>query len=112
MEAASPLHIYRDPHFAPAGDTVVAAAPLDVVVDAYGGGGLVGEAGLSAAFGGAIVFKNHLTGACFLGIWGKRNAARFKAALEAQGDVEVIDGPPPARLQHFSKTGRRPKHTR
>jgi hypothetical protein len=50
----SPVYVFREPRFAPAGDTVVCAAPLDLVVSVYGGGGLKGEGGLSAAFGGAI----------------------------------------------------------
>jgi hypothetical protein len=32
MEQPYPVYVYRDPNFAPAGDTVVAAAPLEIVV--------------------------------------------------------------------------------
>lgn len=33
------IYVFRDPHFAPAGDTFVSAAPLEAVVRVYGGGG-------------------------------------------------------------------------
>ncbi len=33
------VYVFRDAHFAPAGDTVVAAASRDAVIRAFGGGG-------------------------------------------------------------------------
>jgi hypothetical protein len=110
MEAPCPIYVYRDPHFAPAADTVVAAARLGVVVAVYGGG-VFGEGGLAAAFGGAIVFKDNASDCRFLGVWGKRNAARFRAALSAHCPIQVIDEAPPAPLQLFNKTGVRPKRS-
>jgi hypothetical protein len=50
-----PLYVFRGGPFSPAGNTVVTAAPLDVVVSLYGGGGMKGEAGLEAAFGGGLL---------------------------------------------------------
>jgi len=91
------------------GDTFAAAAPLREVVSVYGGGGLVGEGGLSKAFGRAIVFKQEDTGQYFLGVWGRRNTARFRAALRSVGDIVVIGDSPPARLIHFNKRRERPK---
>ncbi|WP_431322005.1 hypothetical protein [Rhizobium sp. YTU87027] len=91
------------------GDTFAAAAPLREVVSVYGGRGLVGEGGLSKAFGRAIVFKQEDTGQYFLGAWGRRNTARFRAALRSVGDIVVIGDSPPARLIHFNKRRERPK---
>src|ERR1700746_202886 len=94
-----PVYIFRGGHFSPRGDTMVSAAPLDVVVFVYGGGGLKGELGLAAAFGGAAFFRNDETGCCFLGVWGARKASRFRNALRRSGaQLEIIPMHPPARL--------------
>jgi len=105
----SPLYVFRSTGFARAGESVVSAAPLDRVVSLYGGGGMHGEAGLAAAFGGAAFFRDGPAGEIYLGVWGARNASRFRAALRASGgDWEIIHGPPPARLVWRSATGVRP----
>jgi hypothetical protein len=97
-----PVYVYRDAHFAAAGDTVVTAAPLDLVVSVYGGGGIRGEAGLTAAFNGSILFKNDDTGQYYLGIWGARSASRFRGALRRSGaELEIRREPPPARMAGF-----------
>ncbi len=102
MSGNIPVYLFRDSHFAPAGDTVVCAAPLDVVVSVYGGGGLKGEGGLAAAFSGAAFFRNDETGLCFLGVWGSRNASRFRSALRRSGSrLEIVRERPPARLAWF-----------
>jgi hypothetical protein len=54
-----PLYIFRDRHFAPAGDTIVYAASAELVISAFGGGGSKGEDSLSAAFGRAAVEAYH-----------------------------------------------------
>jgi hypothetical protein len=46
MSQRFPVYIFRDSHFASAGDTVVTLAPIDLVVSVFGGGGLKGEGGL------------------------------------------------------------------
>lgn len=109
METPCPVYLYRDPNFSALGDTFAAAAPLNEVISVYGGGGLVGEGGLSAAFRGAVVFKQEDTGQYFLGVWGRRNTARFRAALRSVGEIAIIAEPPPARLIHFNKQCERPK---
>jgi hypothetical protein len=108
----SPVYVFREPRFAPAGDTVVCAAPLDLVVSVYGGGGLKGEGGLSAAFGGTIFFQAEKTGAPYLGVWGARNASRFRSALRRRSVLDIIRDRPPARLTSFQTTGVRPLKTR
>jgi len=93
------IYHFRDRHFSPAGDTVVSAAPLTVVVNVYGGGGLKGEGALVEAFGGSAIFRNDETGDLYLGVWGARNASRFRQTLkEAVKGIDVVKGQPPGRL--------------
>lgn len=94
-----PIYVFRDPHFAPAANTVVSAAPLEAIVRVYGGGGFNETNGLSVAFGGAAVFRDDATGECHLGVWGNRKAAKFRNELRLSGlDVQTIDTAPPGRL--------------
>ncbi|MBB3399491.1 MULTISPECIES: hypothetical protein [unclassified Rhizobium] len=109
METPCPVHLYRDPNFSALDETFAAAAQLKEVISVYGGGGPVGEGGFSAAFRGAVVFKQEDTGQYFLGVWGRRNTARFRAALRSVGEIAIIAEPPPARLIHFNKQCERPK---
>lgn len=44
MTDPAPVYVFRDRSFAPAGDTVVCAAPRDLVVSVYGGGALMERA--------------------------------------------------------------------
>lgn len=84
---------------------------MEAVISVYGAGGLNGEGGLSDAFGGAATYKNDETGMYFFGIWGARNAARFKADLETKLNIEVVQKAPPARLSRWGKSKARPKPT-
>jgi len=96
------VYVYRDPQFARAGNTVVAAAPMGAVVKAFGGGGVKNTAGLHAVFHGAIVYQEHPGSDCYLGVWGARKVAKFKAALRKhEQDVEVVQSAPPARLAWY-----------
>jgi hypothetical protein len=83
------------------------AASLDLVVSIYGGGGVKGEGGLSAAFGGAAFFRDEETGVSFLGVWGARNASRFRSALRRRAALSIIRDAPPARLVWFGTKGSR-----
>ncbi|WP_220323806.1 hypothetical protein [Rhizobium wenxiniae] len=106
-----PVFVFRSGGFSRSPDTVVAVAPMEAVILVYGSGGLAGEGGLSDAFGGAAVYKNDETGTCFFGVWGARNAAKFKSDLESKLNIEVIKETPPARLNNWGKTKARPKPT-
>ena len=106
-----PVYVFRSNGFSRSGNTVVAVAPLALVAAVYGGGGVVGEGGLSAAFGGAAVFKNDATGACFVGVWGARNASRFRADLRTKTQIEVFNEMPDARLSLWGASKARPKRT-
>src|ERR1700719_1817635 len=99
MSERFPVFVYRDGHFARSGDSVVSAAPLELVVAVFGGGGLKDLAGLEAAFGGAAFFRNEETGFQYLGVWGARKASRFRRSLrEAGARLDIVCEPPPARL--------------
>lgn len=104
MMTSCPVYLFKSPAFAPAGDTVVSLAPMDQVVSVYGGGGVWGEGGLSSAFGGAAVFKNDASGERFAGVWGARNAARFRRELQTHIPINIRKEAPGARLVFFITT--------
>lgn len=109
MVQRSSAFVFRNAGFAPAADTIVSAAPLDLVVMVYGGGGLKGEGSLAEAFGGAAFFRNDETGEGYLGVWGARNASRFRRTLQEAGvDLEIIREPPRARLVWWQSRDARP----
>jgi len=99
------VYVFRDPHFSPAGDTVVTAAPAEAAVAVYGGGGLKQTAGLSAAFGGCAIYGPSLLGRGkrYLAVWGERKASKFRQSLRNAGlEVKVIKSPPPGRLLYWA----------
>lgn len=102
MISSCPIYLFRSPAFAPSGDTIVAVASLATVIGVYGGGGVWGEGGLSSSFGGVAVFKNDASGDHFAGIWGARNAARFRRDLQARMPIAVLKQAPDARLVYWS----------
>ena len=104
-----PVHVFRSQRFAPSGDTWTAAACLERVGAVYGAGGMFGEGGLSAAFGGAVVFRDEDTGQFYLGVWGARNVSRFRVALGKAGPMSILSEPPPARLMFYETRRGRPK---
>lgn len=104
-----PVYVFRSEGFAPAGDTVVSVAPLDFVSSVYGRNGLAGEEGLAAVFGGGAVFKNHASGERFVGVWGARNASRFRSTLRVYFQITIHKHPPDARLSVWSTKRERPK---
>jgi len=109
MTSPCPVYLFRSAGFAPSGNTVVSVAPLDCVVTVYGDGGVVGEGGLSSAFGGAAVFKNEASGEYFVGVWGTRNASRFRGELRAHMQIDVHKEAPDARLTFWGAEKERPK---
>jgi len=110
MDRHPSIYLFRTRRFAPAGDTVVSVASLTVVVNVYGGGGLKGEGALVEAFGGAATFKNDETGDLYFGVWGARNASRFRRTLrEAVGDIMVAKRQPPGRFVWWHTKRRLPK---
>jgi len=105
-----PVYVFRTKDIAK-NETVATAAPLDVVVSVFGGGGLKGAAGLEAVFGGSVYFQNEETGAAYLGVWGSRKGGHFRSRLRQAGVLfTIVKEPPPARFKWFStaKRGERP----
>jgi len=111
MAERVPVYLFRSGNFARNGDTVVTAAPLDAVMSVYGGGGLFGEGGVAAIFGGAAFYRDDPrdeTSRGYVGVWGARQASRFRAVLRGAGiSIEIVRSPPPARLMFWgTKSGR------
>ncbi len=109
MTSPCPVYLFRSGGFAPSGDTVICVAPLECVVAVYGDGGVVGEGGLSSVFGGAAVFKNNASGECFVGVWGGRNASRFRSELRAHMQIAILKEAPDARLAFWGAEKERPQ---
>ncbi|NLS17159.1 hypothetical protein HGP16_11385 [Rhizobium sp. P40RR-XXII] len=72
----------------------------------------MGEAGLSSIFGGAVVFKNDATGELFLGVWGARNASRFRRLIRTNMQTINFKDPPSARLVFWQAEEVRPRSVR
>jgi hypothetical protein len=99
MGAEGKIYLFRDRHFAAAGDTVVSAAPEELVVQAIGGGGLHSTQVLSQIFGGAAIYRDERSGRQYLGAWGARKASRFRTMLQRRiGLLEIVRAAPPGRL--------------
>lgn len=93
MSAAPDLvrvYLWRDQRFARNEDTVVCVAPRDAVISVFGGGGMWNLDGLHRAFGGGIVFYASGQNILFQGVWGKRNASRFRTAFRQRGFKVMI----------------------
>ena len=93
------VYVFRDQSFSRGGDTIVCAAPRDVVVSVFGSGGLFDTDGLSTAFGGSAVFRDEAAGEAFLAVWGARKASRFRNRLREVGfGLKILHERPPGRL--------------
>jgi hypothetical protein len=96
------VYVFRDSRFSPGGEAVASATSSEIVTLVFGGGGHHGEDGLATQFGRAAFFRNDETGRTFLGVWGSRNASRFRGTLRRRGlSVEIVREPPPGRLTWF-----------
>lgn len=92
------IYVFRDPLTTRTNNTVVAVAAYTDVVACFG------PDGLNAGFGGHVVFRNDATGDKYLGVWGARNASRFRTAMRGHyASVVVHEGRPPARLSVVHK---------
>jgi hypothetical protein len=105
MAGSITIYLFRTTMFARNGDTVVSVVPLDAVVSVYGGGGLFGEGGVSAAFGGAAFYRDDprdKNSAAYVGVWGARKASRFRATFRRAGfEITIMRSAPPARLMFW-----------
>jgi hypothetical protein len=92
------IYVFRDPLTTRTSNTVVAVAPYADVIACFGLDGLDGT------FGGHAIFKNDESGDKYLGVWGARNASRFRTAMRRyHPSVVVIQDRPAARLSVLRK---------
>ena len=103
------FYLFRCSRIIAGGNTVVAVAPLEQVVSVYEGGGARGLGGLSTAFGGAIEFRNEDTGQRYIGVWGQRNASRFRRKLRGTFRLSIVRQQPSARLVSRLTLRKRPQ---
>jgi hypothetical protein len=81
------VYVFRDWQ-----DAVACAAPGPAVLEAFGGFPL-----FQTYFGGYMTFGKLFSSDEFLGVWGHRNANRFRRILrERWGELEIIHARPPA----------------
>jgi hypothetical protein len=108
MQTPLDVYVFRDDHFAPAGSTVVCAADKNRV-DA-----LLGHAQVDATFSGAAIYTNDATKQDFIGVWGARNAPKFRRLLREHGaEIVVHQSPPPnARLRYWNTHTTRKRRSR
>lgn len=80
----------------------VCAAPKDAVMATFGS-----TAQFEAFFGGGATFGPP-SNPDYLGVWGRRNASRFRRLIrEALGPIEIVDAEPPVRLTLLRRNGQR-----
>jgi hypothetical protein len=111
VSQSTPIYVFRSLHFAKS-ETTVTAAPIELVVSVFGGGGLKGEQGLETSFGGSAYYRNEATDEAFLAVWGTRNGSRFRRQLAESGaTLQTLSSEPPARLvfHNSGQKGQRPK---
>lgn len=88
---------------------MVSVAPVDCVIAVYGNGVLLVKVVCLPPLVGAIVFKNDFSGECFVGVWGARNASRFRNDLRAHMQIVVHKKAPDAQFTFEITVNERPK---
>jgi len=73
------VYEFRDPHFAPDGDTLVC------VVERKRLKKYVSKREVSEAFSGCAVYRLRWPWNTYIGVWGKRNTSRFRRFLRERG---------------------------
>lgn len=93
------LHMFRGGQIGMPLNMQFCAAPIEAVAATFGGGGIYGEQGLLAAFGGAALFRDCSGTDRLLGVWGARKCSRFRRLLREAGyAIAITDLPPEMRL--------------
>ena len=82
------VHEFRDPHFSPAGDTVVC------VVERRAMERYISKSEISDAFSGCAIYRLRWPWNQYVGIWGKRNAGRFRRFLQERGAAVTVHREP------------------
>ena len=97
-EGPPKIYLFRN-----AQGAVCSAAAGEHVIQAFGS-----VAVLNRYFGGHMTFGQVFGTNEFLGVWGNRNASRFRRILRAKlGEVEIVHPSPPSRLAGSSVSGHR-----
>ena len=98
------VYVFRDPNFAPEGNTLVCIAPRRAMEP------FMSKSEVSRAFGGCAVYRRSLW-TTFVGVWGDRNASRFRRFLRERGAELAIhkEAPTNARLVSWTTKDQRPK---
>jgi hypothetical protein len=96
------VYVFRDPHFAPDGNTVVCIVPKRSMQR------FVSKKEVSQAFGGCAVYHRWLK--AYVGVWGDRNGSRLRRFLRERGaELKVHkEAPPSIRLLYWTTKDRRP----
>ncbi len=92
---SDPLHVYvfRDNHFAAAGNTLVRAAARAELEQR------LGSERMKTLFGGIALYASDTTGRDYLGVWGARNASWLRRLLRQHGAQVVIHAQPPPNMR-------------
>jgi hypothetical protein len=107
------IYLWRTGFAGRGSDTVVSVAPAEAVISVYGGGGIYDSDGLRTAFDGSVVYCDPDTQSFYLGVWGARNASRFRNAIRQNGAiVDIIREPPPAALAVWGTSIKRSRRQR
>src|SRR4051812_41707332 len=78
------VHVFRDPHFAPEGDTLICVVQRKQMER------FISKREVSQAFSGYAVFRLRWPWNTYIGVWGKRNTSRFRRFLRERGADIVI----------------------
>ena len=98
------VYVFRDPHFAPGGDTLVCIAPRRAMKR------FMSKSEVSKAFGGCVVYRRSVW-TTYVGVWGDRNGSRFRRFLRERGAELAMhkEAPANARLLWWTTKDQRPK---
>ena len=91
------VYVFRDPHFAPDGDTLVCIAERGDMER------FISKEETEWAFSGHAVYRRW-PWKTYIGVWGRKNASRFRRFLRERGAELTIhrDAPPNLRLAYYT----------
>jgi hypothetical protein len=98
------VYVFRDPSFAPDGNTLVCIVPRRAMKR------FMSKSEVSRSFGGCAVYRRSLWNT-YVGVWGDRNGSRFRRFLRERGAELAIHKEPPAkaRLLYWTTKDKRPQ---
>jgi hypothetical protein len=114
------VYVFRDPHFAPDGDTLVCVAEraeMERFIDkgevawVFSGHAVYRSKGRTKSrifsFVSALIWRRHT----YVGVWGRKNASRFRRFLRERGaEIEIHrHAPSDIRLAYWTTANERRK---